>query len=213
MLTSNQLDPRAVGAWRTARRTELLQQREALPAKLRDAVAPLIVALIRSHLAELCGRCLGLYWPFRAEIDVRAIAESGRHPQMKFALPVVAVKNAPLEFHRWRPGDPVTRGVWNIPIPAAAEVVRPDVLLVPLLGYDGAGYRLGYGGGYYDRTLAALQPRPYAIGIGLAAARLPTIRPQAHDIPMNVIITEDGINRTDHPDAHCYPSGGAGVIA
>jgi 5-formyltetrahydrofolate cyclo-ligase len=105
-------------------------------------------------------------------------------------LPVVVEKHAPVEFWRWRPEVPMSRGLFNIPIPAEREVVAPDVLIVPLVGFDGAGYRLGYGGGYYDRTLAASQPRPRTLGIAFAESELETIYPQAHDIPMSRIITD-----------------------
>ena len=84
------------------------------------------------------------------------------------------------------------RGAWSIPVPAEGPGVTPDVTLAPVVGWDAAGFRLGYGGGYFDRTLAALSPRPFAIGVGLDAARLITIFPQPHDIPMQVIVTETG---------------------
>ncbi len=179
-----------VNQWRKQQRAVLLERRLALPAAVRTRAAPLLLSSVRAQLARLGARCVGLYWPFRGEIDVRAIASDAA---MEFALPVVVRKRAPLEFRRWRPGDAVTRGVWNIPVPVADDVVTPDVVLVPLLGHDEAGFRLGYGGGYYDRTLAAADPRPLAIGIGFAQARLPSIDPQSYDIPMDVIITEDGV--------------------
>ena len=81
-------------------------------------------------------------------------------------------------------------GVWGIPAPAEGEWVLPEVLLVPLLGFDGAGYRLGYGGGYYDRTLAAMRTKPLAIGIGYELLRLGTIHPRPHDVPMDLIVTK-----------------------
>lgn len=89
------------------------------------------------------------------------------------------------------------RGDWNIPVPPAyAEVLTPDIALAPLVGWDRAGYRLGYGGGYFDRTLAILRPKPSVIGVGLQSAGLSTIVPQPHDIVMDWIVTEDGIQNT-----------------
>ena len=85
----------------------------------------------------------------------------------------------------------MSRGVWNIPVPGERTLVQPNLLLVPLVGFDAAGYRLGYGGGYYDRTLAAMSPRPLTIGVGFAMGRLNSIYPQPHDIPMDAIVTED----------------------
>jgi 5-formyltetrahydrofolate cyclo-ligase len=99
-------------------------------------------------------------------------------------------------FREWTPGAPMAPGIWNIPVPAEGETLSPTVLLAPLVGFDGCGYRLGYGGGYYDRTLAAAMPRPLAIGVGFEASRLETIHPQPHDIPMDLIVTEQEILRT-----------------
>src|SRR5690606_38068957 len=106
------------------------------------------------------------------------------------ALPVVERRASPLVFRPWRPGAAMERGHWNIPVPATTETLVPDVVLAPLVGWDAAGYRLGYGGGYFDRTLAARQP--LAIGVGLQSARLATIYPQPHDIALAAIITECG---------------------
>jgi 5,10-methenyltetrahydrofolate synthetase len=86
-------------------------------------------------------------------------------------------------------------GVWNIPIPKQRDILTPDAVIVPLVGFDGCGYRLGYGGGYFDRTLASAVPRPFAIGLGYADSALQTIYPQPHDIPMNLIVTDQSIYR------------------
>src|SRR5690606_2765229 len=128
-------------------------------------------------------------WPIKGEIDVRSlIADDSRT-----SLPDVVAERAPLGFWKWRPGMRPGSGVWDIPIPAERNVVHPSVLLVPLVGFDSAGYRLGYGGGYYDRTLAAMSPKPIAIGVGFEIGRLATIHPQLHDIPMDAIATEAGV--------------------
>jgi 5-formyltetrahydrofolate cyclo-ligase len=91
------------------------------------------------------------------------------------------------------------RGIWAIPIPADRLPVQPTVLLVPLLGFDERGYRLGYGGGYFDRTLAVARPRPLTIGVGYELGRLPTIYPQPHDIPMDAIVTDAGFAWIEEP--------------
>ena len=95
----------------------------------------------------------------------------------------------------WQTGEALSRGVWNIPIPAERRPCVPDIVISPVVGYDPACYRLGYGGGFFDRTLAALPARPRVIGIGYSSARLRTIHPQAHDIPMDLIVTEAGTVR------------------
>jgi 5,10-methenyltetrahydrofolate synthetase len=88
----------------------------------------------------------------------------------------------------------MTRGIWDIPVPADETEIQPQVLLSPVVGFDSDCYRLGYGGGYFDRTLAALAGERHVIGVGYAMAQLPSIRPLPHDIPMNVIITESAIH-------------------
>ncbi len=106
---------------------------------------------------------------------------------------MVVEKGAPLVFREWRPGIRMVPGIWQIPVPADGPAVAPDLVWVPLLGFDSAGYRLGYGGGYYDRTLGRALPRPLAIGIGYERVRLASIQPQPHDIPMDAIVTEAGV--------------------
>ena len=133
---------------------------------------------------------------------MRELAEMHRAAGGQTALPVVVTKHAPVEFWRWDPGMRTARGVFNIPVPRERQVLIPDVLVVPLLGFDRAHFRLGYGGGYYDRTLAVATPRPLAIGVASADAELHTIYPQPHDIPMDVIVTDRftlPVNSGPHP--------------
>ena len=143
---------------------------------------------------------IGFYWPFKAEIDARDFVGDLVERGAEAALPVVVEKDRPLEFWRWKPGAAMQRGVLGIPIPESREPVTPTAALVPLIGYDEAGYRLGYGGGYYDRTLAAFAEKPFAIGIGFSIGRLETIHPQPHDIPLDAIVTEQGMIRTSGRD-------------
>jgi 5,10-methenyltetrahydrofolate synthetase len=138
---------------------------------------------------------LGFCWPIRGEFDVRGIAKQFLASGGQVALPVVVQRSAPVEFWRWHPGMPMQTGVWNIPIPKQRDILTPDAVIVPLVGFDGCGYRLGYGGGYFDRTLASAVPRPFAIGLGYADSALQTIYPQPHDIPMNLIVTDQSIYR------------------
>ena len=107
-------------------------------------------------------------------------------------LPVVTEPGAPLQFRRWTPETAMEAGPWDIPQPAAGPGVTPATLLVPLVGFDAGGRRLGYGGGFYDRTLAALQPRPLAIGLGFELSRIDSLAARPHDRPMDVIVTEAG---------------------
>jgi 5,10-methenyltetrahydrofolate synthetase len=109
---------------------------------------------------------------------------------------VVVSRNQPLVFRPWRPGTRLERGVWNIPVPADGPEVVPDVVIAPIVGFDVDRYRLGYGGGYYDRTLATIPTKPSVIGVGYVQAALETIHPQPHDVPMDVIVTERGVVET-----------------
>jgi 5,10-methenyltetrahydrofolate synthetase len=94
----------------------------------------------------------------------------------------------------------MVRGDWNIPVPPPeADVLVPAISLAPVVGWTDGAFRLGYGGGYFDRTLAALSPRPFTIGIGLQSARLTTIYPQPHDIVLNAILTEVGLQAEAAP--------------
>lgn len=142
--------------------------------------------------APLSGRILSLYWPIRSEPDLRGLAGPLSALGLRLALPVVDQPGCPLIFRAWAPGDSMVRGHWNIPVPARDDRVQPDIALAPLVGWDADGFRLGYGGGYFDRTLAR-SPRPLAIDVGPEAARLATIFPQPHDIRLDAIVTEAGL--------------------
>jgi len=181
-------------AWRRSERERLIALRQALPATERRHLGIRIEAALRGFLAERPGT-LGVYWPFRAEFDPRPLIDWAIAAGRTVALPVVIDKKGPLEYRAWRPGEPLVDGVWNIPVPEKREVVTPAIVLAPLVGFDDACYRLGYGGGYFDRTLAALSPRAFAIGIGFEAQHLATIYPQPFDVPMDLIVTEAGIRK------------------
>jgi 5-formyltetrahydrofolate cyclo-ligase len=179
-------------AWRRAERERLIALRQALPPVERQRWGARIDTALRGLLAGRPG-VLGIYWPFRAVFDPRPVVAGAGAGPPTVALPVVVDKKGPLEYRAWRPGETLVDGVWNIPVPEKREIVRPAVVLAPLVGFDDACYRLGYGGGYFDRTLAALSPPPVAIGIGFEVQRLATIYPQSFDAPMDLIVTEAGI--------------------
>jgi 5-formyltetrahydrofolate cyclo-ligase len=184
-----------VRRWRKEQRARLIDERRALPLAARQQRGEAIAARA-AELDALNGApcCVGFYWPIRGEPDLRPLVRSLLERGFTSALPVVVEKNAPVEFHRYTTSTRLTRqSVWGIPIPAEQDRVQPDVVLVPLVGMDDDCYRLGYGGGYYDRTLASLSPRPFAIGVGFELGRLDTIYPQPHDIPMDVLVTEERV--------------------
>ena len=177
--------------WRKARREAIITRRAAREAAERQRLSAPVVQYLFDHIDVNKYPVIGLYWPIRGEIDLRELARRHVAAGGTVGLPVVVQKAAPVEFWRWQPGVAMKKGLWNIPIPPERNVVAPTLLVVPLVGFDCGRYRLGYGGGFYDRTLAAAQPRPRTIGVALADAELPTIYPQSHDIPMDVILTNE----------------------
>ncbi len=181
--------------WRKLVRGDLIHRRTALPSAMRRALAERACARLVEAVDLRTFAVLGFCWPIRGEFDVRGIAKQHLTSGGQVALPVVVQQSAPVEFWRWHPGMPMQTGIWNIPIPKERDVLMPDAVIVPLVGFDGSGFRLGYGGGYFDRTLAASAPRPFAIGLGYADSELQTIHPQPHDIPMNLIVTDESIHR------------------
>lgn len=182
---------RDVTRWRKAERERLIAERMTWSADSRAAKSETIARKLDEAVGKVANRIISLYWPFKGEPDLRnwliQLIERGA----RIALPVVVDKNAPLEFRLWSPGEPLERGIWNILVPAHGGSVMPDIVIAPVVGFDAANYRLGYGGGYFDRTLAAAQKKPLAIGIGYGSSRVRTIYPQPHDIPMDLVITDE----------------------
>jgi 5,10-methenyltetrahydrofolate synthetase len=136
---------------------------------------------------------ISLYWPIKAEPDLKPLMRELDAAGVRVCLPVAIKLGEPLTFRPWTKGTRMERGLWDIPIPADPTEVEPKTLIAPIVGYDGLHYRLGYGGGFFDRTLAKLGAQlggAAAIGIGYSMFRLPTIHPQPHDMPMAAIVTE-----------------------
>ncbi|HKD77824.1 MAG TPA: 5-formyltetrahydrofolate cyclo-ligase [Ktedonobacterales bacterium] len=183
--------------WRKEQRDALIERRMAIAPDDRRRWSEQITNHITQLLASRRPTLLGFYWPFRGEYDARRLVESLHTQGIGLALPVVLRPKTPLEFRVWTPGARLESGVWGIPIPADGEVVSPDVLLVPLVGFDRRSFRLGYGGGFYDRTLAAMPQRATTIGVGFALGALETIHPQQHDIAMDAVVTEQHTTRRE----------------
>ena len=187
---------RDVARWRKAERARLRTERQEIAVADRQAIGAALIAHLREVLKERFGgargRVFSAYWPIKGEPDLRPLMADLHAQGIRIALPLVETKAAPLVFRQWTPDTTMVRGDWNIPVPPPdSPVVTPLVSLAPLVGWEDGGYRLGYGGGYFDRTLAGLHP--FTIGVGLQSARLATIFPQPHDIALNVIVTEDGV--------------------
>jgi 5-formyltetrahydrofolate cyclo-ligase len=179
-----------VRRWRKARRAELIGARVDAGPRRRAGWDAAITSQLLEGVPNLERLVVGFYWPFKGEYDVRLVARQLHARGTRLALPVVVEKNRPLVFRPWTPDAKLVPGIWNIPVPADGPEVEPDALLVPLVGFDGGRFRLGYGGGYYDRTLASRRRKPLTIGVGFELSELATIHPQPHDIPMDAIVTE-----------------------
>lgn len=180
---------RDVMRWRRAERHRLYRLRESLGAARRETEERRIAAALTRLIAQESPAAVSAYWPIRGEPDLRPWMKTAHAAGVRIALPVVVGTDEPLVFRRWRPGARLLRGRWGIAEPADGEPVEPDLVVAPLLGVDANRYRLGNGGGYFDRTLAAAARTPLAVGVGFENSRIDTIYPLPHDIPMQLIIT------------------------
>ncbi|WP_118181956.1 5-formyltetrahydrofolate cyclo-ligase [Paraburkholderia phosphatilytica] len=173
-------------------RARLLEARfsAALEASSNESLSRQVIEVLKRFEPTR----VGFYWPLRGEFDARrAIAVwLALDPRREAALPVIPRKHEPLVFHAWSPDMPMQPGHHQIPEPTSARVVIPDLLLIPCVGFDAEGYRLGYGGGYYDRTLATWpgEKKPVTVGIAYEACRVDALHRETHDIPLDAIITD-----------------------
>jgi 5-formyltetrahydrofolate cyclo-ligase len=188
------MTPTETLAWRKEQRAHLIPARVAVPDATREDWTKRIIASLEPIVMAVDGP-VSFYWPFRGEPNLRPLMRRMVAAGKAVALPVVAQKRHPLEFRPWTPGCTMELGVWNIPIPDTRERVTPRLLLAPVVGFDPQRYRLGYGGGYFDRTLAALSGPRTVIGVGYDSQALATIHPLPHDIPMDRIVTQSGFRQ------------------
>jgi 5,10-methenyltetrahydrofolate synthetase len=177
-------------AWRRALRRDMVARRAALSEAEHDVLSARIVAHLIAALPA--PRVVAFCWPIKHEPDVRAIVPHWAGCGTRAALPVVVQEGAPLAFRYWAPETPLEPDRYGIPTPVSGDWLSPELILLPLNGFDAAGYRLGYGGGFFDRTLAALHPRPLAVGVGFECNRLASIAPEAHDQRLDWLVSEAG---------------------
>jgi 5-formyltetrahydrofolate cyclo-ligase len=179
---------------KAALRQRLRQARAALPADERaDASAAAARHLLTSGALK-AGRVTAGYWPIRDELDCRPILLQLLEKGEAVALPVVQGPSEPLEWRLWLPdASLVPSGFGSLAPSDEAPRAEPEIMLLPLLGFDRVGTRLGYGGGYYDRSLASFRRRPLLIGLAFSQQELPAIPREAHDIPLDAVVTEAGL--------------------
>lgn len=186
--------PRSRWEAKQALRHRVRTLRKTIPPEQAAAAARSVGELFDRHLAPHLspGSVLAGYWPQGSELDIRPLLERLAEREVMIVLPAVIERDAPMLFRFWRPGDPLEKGNGCMHPPDGALVREPDFLLVPLLGFDDAFYRLGTGGGYYDRTLELLRRRRTvtAIGVGFAAQEIAALPRESFDQPLDGVLTE-----------------------
>ena len=180
-------------------RKALLEQRLNLPDRLQRA--DLLQRVMRIWLVGRPDAVIGAYWPIKGEFDplpaLHRWKEDGElidQPQpRRIGLPVVNREHKTMTFHAWYPGCPMEEDAYGIPKPKDTELILPTLLFVPCVGYSAGGYRLGYGGGFYDRMLASLSPKPFTVGLGFGTEFVDDFEPEPHDMPLDTILNDHGI--------------------
>ncbi len=193
------MDAQSLKSWRRTQRERLIAERLAIPDATLAAWRQRMDGYVERSFPGLARSRVAFCWPIRNEYDARHIARTLRGLGALTALPVVVAPKSPLAFREWHPGVELGKGALDIPYPVNSREIVPDAVLLPMNGWDPQGYRLGYGAGFFDRTLASLEKKPVVIGVAYEQARLDTIHPQPWDIPVDYLVTELGVYRRD-PD-------------
>ena len=191
------MHPDQLKTWRKSERNRLIAVRAALDTQTLEQFRQRIDAHLARSFPGLASAKLAFCWPIKGEYDARHLVRTLRERGALTALPVVVAPKQPLLFREWHPGVAMAAGPLDIPYPVNAPEVVAEAVLLPMNGWDKAGYRLGYGGGFFDRTLAALAKKPVVIGVTYELARIETIHPQSWDIPVDWVVTERGVYRRD----------------
>jgi 5,10-methenyltetrahydrofolate synthetase len=181
---------------RDSLREKLIKDRQALPDRLERAVQ--LQSVLRSWLVSRREPSVGAYWPIKGEFDplpaLYRWSEGGPEGSpRRIGLPVANRETGQLKFHVWFPGCPMELDAYDIPKPKDTDVFQPRILLLPCVGYGPGGVRLGYGGGFYDQTVEALDPKPLTVGVGYSHGFLPLLRARPDDSLLDVMLTEDGV--------------------
>jgi 5-formyltetrahydrofolate cyclo-ligase len=191
------MDGDTLKSWRRSQRERLIRERSLLDPVTLEGWRHRIDFFLERSFPGLAGRRVAFCWPIKNEYDARHFARTLRARGSLTALPVVVAPKLPLAFREWHPGVELAKGALDIPYPVNSRAVVPEAVLLPMNGWDPQGYRLGYGAGFFDRTLAGLAKRPVVIGISYEQARLDSIHPQPWDIPVDYLVTERGVYRRD----------------
>jgi 5-formyltetrahydrofolate cyclo-ligase len=190
------MDPNVPAPERAALRAKLIAARLALPDRLERAVA--LQDALRVWLIGRAEPSIGAYWPIKGEFDplpalYRWTEGAPEGVTRRIGLPVADRASGALRFHVWYPGCPMELDAYDISKPKGTEAFEPALLIVPCLGYGPGGLRLGYGGGFFERTLRSIRPRPTTVGVSYTHGFLPLLRAGQHDVELDVMLTEDGV--------------------
>jgi 5,10-methenyltetrahydrofolate synthetase len=191
------MTPDLLKTWRKAERTRLIAAREALDRETLERFRHRMDSHLERSFPGLASAKLAFCWPIKGEYDARHLVRTLRGRGALTALPVVVAPKQPLAFREWHPGVELATGALDIPYPVNSPEVVPNAVLLPMNGWDQAGYRLGYGAGFFDRTLISLSRKPAVIGVSYELAKMETIHPQSWDIPVDWVVTERGVYRRD----------------
>jgi 5,10-methenyltetrahydrofolate synthetase len=191
------MHPDQLKTWRKSERTRLVAARAALDHATLERYRRTIDAHLERSFPGLASAKLAFCWPIKGEYDARHLVKALRERGALSALPVVVAPRTPLVFREWHPGVELAVGAMDIPYPVNSSEVTPDAVLLPMNGWDAGGYRLGYGAGFFDRTLSGLPKKPVVIGVSYEMAKMETIHPQSWDIPVDWVVTELGVYRRD----------------
>ncbi|HEX5801494.1 MAG TPA: 5-formyltetrahydrofolate cyclo-ligase [Azospira sp.] len=178
--------------FRQALRRRMIARRMALPAATHASLSAAVRDRLATTFPALAGQLVGFCWPVQNEPDLLPLITTLLARGSRAALPVVVRPGQPLAFREWWPEQPLATDRYGIPTPTDGDFLLPQALLLPVNAFDAGNYRLGYGGGFFDRTLAAFERRPLTIGVGFDFQRVDSIRPEAHDLPLDAVLTESG---------------------
>jgi len=181
-------------AARRAMRLALIEARQRMNPRDRIDADAALSRHLSDLLQSLQPTSVGFCWPYKAEFDARTVIGDwlAAAETRWAALPVVGPTGTPMRFRRWDPGHEMPLDRYGIPFPGDGPDVVPQLLLIPCNGFDARGYRIGYGAGHFDRTLATLQPRPVAVGVAYELGRIDDVQPHAQDLPMDWLVSETG---------------------
>ncbi len=174
-------------------RRQLQAERQSLIDRHQRAMH--LQEVLRVWLMERDDKAIGAYWPIKGEFDAlpALFRWTEADEERCIGLPLTDKATKQLSYRMWFPGCEMEEDAYGIPKPKDTPEFHPTLLLVPCVGFGPKGVRLGYGGGFYDRTLATLQPRPFTVGLAYSFGFLPWLEAEAHDVPLDAVLTEDGV--------------------